>query len=85
MPLSEKEIADLKKLIKDRVDNYPDLKGMVAAGSLTYKAGWYEAKSKEAYDAIIQYATSIRVSKDGKAQVKVAQESKKLKALAEKL
>lgn len=35
MPLSEKEIADLKKLIKDQVDNYPDLKSMVAAGSLT--------------------------------------------------
>ena len=61
------------------------LKGMVAAGSLTYKAGWYEAKSKEVYDAIIQYATSIRVSKDGKAQIKVARESKRLKALAEKL
>ncbi|CAG9241827.1 conserved hypothetical protein [Burkholderia diffusa] len=85
MPLSEKEIADLKRLIKDRVDNYPDLQGMVAAGNLAYKGGWYEAKSKEAYDVIIQYATSIRVSKDGKAQIKVARESKRLKALAEKL
>ena len=85
MPLSDKDITDLKRLIKDRVDNYPDLKGMVAAGSLTYKAGWYEAKSKEVYDAIIQDATSIRVSKDGKAQIKVARESKRLKALAEKL
>jgi hypothetical protein len=85
MPLTEKEIADLKKLIKDRADNYPDLEGMVAAGSLSYKSGWYEAKSKEAYDAIIQYATSIRVSKDGKAQIKVARQSKRLKALADKL
>lgn len=85
MPLTEKEIADLKKLIKDRADNYPDLEGMVAAGKLFYKSGWYEAKSKEAYDAIIQYATSIRVSKDGKAQVKLARASMRLKALAEKL
>lgn len=85
MPLTEKEIVDLKKLIKDRVDNYPDLEGMVAAGRLFYKSGWYEAKNKEAYDAIIQYATSIRVSKDGKARIKVSRASKRLKALAEKL
>ncbi|TAM88589.1 MAG: hypothetical protein EPN41_05500 [Candidimonas sp.] len=85
MPPTEKEIADLKKLIKDRVNNYPDLEGMVAAGRLSYKAGWYEAKNKEAYDAIIQYATSIRVSKDGKAQIKVERQSKRLKVLAEKL
>lgn len=85
MSLTEKEMADLKKLIRDRVDNYPDLDGMIAAGSLMYKSGWYEAKSKEAYDAIIQYATSIRVSKGGKAQIKVARASKRLKALAEKL
>jgi replicative DNA helicase len=85
MQLTEKEIADLKKLIRDRVDNYPDLESMVKAGRLTYKSGWYEAANKEAYDAIIQYATSIRVSKDGKAQVKVSQASKRLKALAKKL
>lgn len=88
MSLTEKEIADPRKLIGDRVDNYPDLESMVAAGRLTYKFGWYgwyEAKSKQAYDAIIQYATSIRVSKDGKAQIKVWRASKRLKALAEKL
>lgn len=85
MLLTEKEIVDLKKLIKDRVDNYPDLDGMVAAGRLSYGSGWYEAKNKEAYDAIIQYATAIRVSKDGKAQIKVARASRKLKALAKKL
>ncbi|CAG4892798.1 hypothetical protein [Paraburkholderia gardini] len=85
MQLTEKDIADLKKLIRDQVDNYPDLEGMVAAGKLTRKSGWYEATSKEAYDAIIQYATSVRVSKDGKAQIKVARASKQLKALAEKL
>jgi hypothetical protein len=85
MPLTGKEIADLKKMIKDRVDNYPDLEGLIAAGKLTYKAGWYEAKSKDAYDAIVQYAASIRVSKDGKAQIKVARASRRLKALAEKL
>ncbi len=85
MPLTQKEIVDLKKLIKDRVDNYPDLNGMVAAGRLIYKSGWYEATSKEAHDAIVQYATSIRVSRDGKAQVKVARASKRLKVLADKL
>lgn len=84
MSLTEKEISDLKKLISDRVDNYPDLEGMVAEGRLSCKSGWYEAKSKEAYDAIIQYATAIRVSKDGKAQIKVARANKRLKALAEK-
>jgi hypothetical protein len=85
MPLTQKEIVDLKKLIKDRVDNYPDLNGMVAAGRLIYKSGWHEATSKEAHDAIVQYATSIRVSRDGKAQVKVARASKRLKVLADKL
>lgn len=85
MSPSEKEIADVKKLIKDRVDNYPDLNGMVAEGSLTYKSGWYEAQSQEAFNAIKQYATSIRISKEGKTQIKVARQSKSLKALAKKL
>lgn len=85
MPLTVKEVADLKMMVKDRVDNYPDLEGMVAAGKLSYKAGWYEATNKDAYDAIIQYAASIRVSKDGKAQIRVARASRRLKALAEKL
>lgn len=41
MSLTEKELADLKKLIRDRADNYPDLEGMVAAGKLSYMSGWY--------------------------------------------
>ncbi|MDA8446505.1 hypothetical protein [Paracidovorax valerianellae] len=46
MPLTVKEIAHLKKkLINDQADDYPGLKSMVAAGKLSYKAGWYEAKS----------------------------------------
>ncbi len=85
MSLTDKDISDMKKMIKDRVDNYPDLEGMVARGLLTYKAGWYEAKNKESYDAIAQYVTSIRVSKEGRAQVKVEKASKRLRALAEKL
>lgn len=85
MPLTEKDVADMKALIKDRVANYPRLNEMVATGLLIYKSGWYEATGKEAYDAIIQYATSIRVSKEGKAQVKIARESKRLKAIAAKL
>ena len=85
MPLTEKDVADMKTLIKDRVANYPRLNEMVAEGLLIYKAGWYEATSKEAYDAIIQYATSIRVSKEGKAQIKIARESKRLRAIAAKL
>lgn len=85
MSLAEQEYEYLNKLIKDRVDNYPNLESMVVAGRLNYKSGWYEATSKEAYDAIIQYATSIRVSKEGKAQIKVARVSKRLQALAEKL
>lgn len=85
MPLTAKEIADLKRLIKERVDNYPDLEAMVANGQLTYKAGWYEPKNKEAFDAIAPYATSFRVGKDGKGAVKVSKQSKRLKTLADKL
>ena len=85
MPLTQNEIEELRKRIKDCVNNYPDLDGMVAAGKLVYKSGWYEAKNKEAYEAIIQYATAIRVSKDGKAQVKLARPNKRLRALAEKM
>lgn len=59
---------------------------MVAAGRLTLKAGWYRANDKEAFDTIVRYASSVRVSKDGSAEVKVARPpSKSLKALAEKL
>ncbi|MGH8390200.1 MAG: hypothetical protein ACRESJ_32780 [Pseudomonas sp.] len=54
MPLTEKDVADMKTLIKDRVANYPRLNEMVATGLLIYKSGWYEATGKEAYDAIIQ-------------------------------
>mgnify|MGYP001004377932 CR=1 FL=1 len=82
---TKKEIEDFRKLVKDHVDNYPDLEGLVAAGLLSYKSGWYEANSKEAYDAIVQYATSVRVSRDGKPQIKIARQSKRVKALAEKL
>lgn len=85
MPLTEKEVADLKHLIKERVDNYPDLSAMVAAGRLTYKSGWYHPQDKEAFDAIAPYAAAFRVGKDGKGAVKVAKQSKRLKALAEKL
>ena len=85
MALTEKEVADLKRLIKDSVDNYPDLEAMVAAGKLTYKAGWYEPKNKEAFDAIAPYAISFRVNKDGKGSVKVAKRNKRLQSLANKL
>ncbi len=85
MPLTEKEIEDLKKLIKERVDNYPDLEAMVANGQPTYKAGWHEPKNKEAFDAIARYATSFRVGKDGKGAVKVSKQNNRLKTLADKL
>lgn len=85
MSPTPKEVEDLRKLIKDRVDNYPDLEGLLAAGRLIRKSGWYEATDKEAYDAIIQYATAIRVTKADKTQIKIAPESKRLKALSKKL
>ncbi|MDD2180634.1 hypothetical protein OIN59_24635 [Acidovorax sp. D2M1] len=85
MPLTEKEIANMKQLIRDQIENYPDLGGMVAEGKLSYKSGWYEANSKEAFDVIIQHAASVRVSKKGKTQIKVRGPSKRLKALAEKV
>lgn len=85
MPLTEKEVAVLKRIIKERIDNYPDLQAMIASGQLTYKAGWYEPNNKEAFDAIAPYATSFRVGKDGKGAVKVSRQSKKLKILVDKL
>lgn len=85
MPLTADEVAHLRKTIKDRVDNYPDLDGMVAAGRLRKRGAWYEPLDKAAHDAIIQYASEIRVSKDGKGEIKVRRPSKSLKAIAKKL
>ena len=85
MALTEKEVSDLKRMLKDRVDNYPDLEAMVAAGKLTYKAGWYEPKDKEAFDAISPYAPAFRVNKGGKGAVKVAKQNKRLQTLVSKL
>ena len=86
MPLTEKESEELRKLIKERVENYPDLEGLVAKGRLIKKAGWYEAIDEQAYNAIIQYAMAIEVNqKTGKARIKVAPQSKRLAALSKKL
>ncbi|MFT3736111.1 MAG: hypothetical protein QM776_14005 [Rhodocyclaceae bacterium] len=86
MPLTEKETADLRKLIKERVDNYPDLDGLIAKGRLVKKSGWYEALDEHTFNAIIQYATAIEVNKKtGKARIKVAAQSKRLVALSKKL
>lgn len=85
MPLSPDAVAQLKKAIKDQVDNYPDLDVMVAAGSVRKQGAWYEPVDKAAYDAIIQYASEVRVSKDGKTAIKVRKASKSLAAIARKL
>lgn len=85
MPLNSEEINDLKNLLKKRVENYPDLDQMVADGKLKYKAGWYELTDKASYEAVIHYATAIKINNDGKAQVKISKMRKKLKSLAEKI
>lgn len=85
MALTADEIAQLRKTIKDQVDNYPDLEGMVAAGRLRKRGAWYEPLDKAAHDAIVQYASAIRVSNTGKGEVKVRKPSKSLKAIARKL
>lgn len=85
MSFTEREIAHLKKIIKDRVENYRDLEGMVAAGRLIYKGGWYEATDAEAHNAIVQHAREIRFNKNDKVQIKFAKQDAKLKALAQKL
>jgi hypothetical protein len=85
MALTPNEVAKLRKAIKDQVDNYPDLEGMVAAGRLRKRGAWYEPVDKAAHDAIVQYASEIRVSKDGKGEIKVRRPSKSLKAIARKL
>lgn len=84
MKLTAPDIAELRKLIKERVENYPDVESMVAAGELVKKGAWYEPGSKAAFDAIIQYARELRVTKDGKGQVKLEKPSARLKALANK-
>ncbi|CQR29463.1 conserved hypothetical protein [Thiomonas arsenitoxydans] len=86
MPLTEKEAEELRKLIKERVENYPDLVGLVAEGRLIKKSGWYEAQDKQAFDAIIKYATAVEINqKSGKARIKVAPQSRRLAALSKKL
>jgi hypothetical protein len=76
---------EVKKLITDRVNNYPDLEGMVAAGRLTYRSGWCEATDAAAYEAVSQYVTALRSGKNGKVQFKLARKSKAQQALAGKL
>ena len=84
MTLTGKDLEDLRRHFKEKVDNYPNLDEMLTNGDLTYKAGWYEPQNKKASDAIAPYASEIRVSKNGKAQCKVPVLSKRLKGLAEK-
>lgn len=55
---------------------------MVAAGRLIKRGTWYQPKDKAAHDAISQYPIAIRVSKDGKGEIKVSKPSKSLKAFA---
>lgn len=63
MPFIEDEIATLKKLIKDRVDNYPNLEDLVASGHLIYKSGGHEATDKETHDLIPHYVNVILIQK----------------------
>lgn len=86
MPLTAKEVADLKRLVKQEAEGYPDLAALLAAGRLTVKAGWYRANDKEARDTITRWASSIRIAKDGSPEIKLGRPpSKRLMALAEKL
>lgn len=85
MPLTAKETEEFRNRIKERFDNYPDLDGLIAAGSLVKKSGWYEPQDEPGYNAIIQYATAIEINrKTGKARIKVSPQSKRLRALSKK-
>jgi len=85
MSLTTLDREELKKLIKDSVENYPDLDALVANGALVrHRGSWYEPKSTDAFNAIIRYAKAVRVGKDGRGQVQVAKQSKRLAALAKK-
>ena len=76
----------VESFIKELVDNYPDLDAMVASGALTSVAGgWYEPQTTAAFNAISKYATQIRTSKAGRAQVKLSKPDKRLTAIAAKL
>lgn len=86
MSLTILDKEELKKLIKARVENYPDLDAMVISGDLIRRSGsWYEPRSTEAFNAIIQYAKAVRVGKDGRGQVQVAKQNKRLAALVKKI
>jgi hypothetical protein len=86
MSLTIPDKEELKKLIKDRVENYPDLDAMVASGDLIRRSGsWYEPRSAEAFNAVIQYAKGVRVAKDGRSQIQVGKQSKRLVELAKKI
>ncbi|WP_395949483.1 hypothetical protein ACFWHB_03725 [Aeromonas mytilicola subsp. aquatica] len=58
---------------------------MVADGKFKYKSGWYEVTDKASYEAVVHYATAMKINNDEKAQVNISKMSKKLKSLAEKI
>lgn len=85
MPLTPEEIAKIKQSVKDSVNNYPDLQGMLAAGRLKKRGAWYEPLDKEAHDQIIQYAVGVRTSPSGRSEVKLSTLTKALQVLAKQL
>lgn len=86
MTFTPSEIEELKRHVKKHVENYPDLDAMVATGALIRdRGGWYEPKTTDAFNAIVQYAKAVRTGTNGKGQVQVAQPSKRLSAIARKL
>lgn len=82
MSLNSEEISELKSLLKKRIESYPDLAKMVEDGKLKYKAGWYEVTDKESYEAVMPYATAVRINSKGVAQLKISKMRKGLKGLA---
>lgn len=51
---------DIMSLIENSVKNYYLIKEYEKNGQLVYHKGWYEAKSKEAADALSSFLVSAR-------------------------
>jgi hypothetical protein len=85
MPLNVEDIEQLKKLIKQRADNYPDIEQLIASGKLTYKSGWYRISDLSTFDLVKHYVVGLRSSKDGTFHVQLSKPSKRLRTLASKI
>lgn len=85
MSLKDGDIEQLKELIKQRAENYPDIEQLIASGKVTCKSGWYQIADSSTFDLVKHYVIGLRSSKDGTLRVQLSKPSKRLRTLASKL